>query len=824
MDEGNTDQRPASITIRLFADNEEIDSKTVTADANGKWTWEFTELPKYKNGGVEIKYTITEDVIYETGADSAVTDKPLYTTDITDPTLSDSAITSDVTNTIAQRYVEVEGTKTWIDPEGTEHPTITINLLRDGIEIDEIELANGETEYKFTNLPKYAVPCDELAEYEGELDGHIFEYTVTEDAVEGYTSEQEETNFTNTIEQEYVEVEGAKTWVDPEGTEHATITINLLRDGIEIDEIELANGETEYKFTNLPKYAVPCDELAEYEGELDGHTFEYTVTEDAVDGYTTKQNGTNFTNTINQEYVEVEGTKTWVDPEGTVHPAITINLLQDGVEIDEIELANGETEYSFKDLEKYAADGHIYEYTVTEDAVDGYTTKQNGTDFTNTINQEYVEVEGTKTWVDPEGTVHPAITINLLQDGVEIDEIELENGTTEYSFKNLEKYAADGHIYEYTVTEDVVPGYTSVQNGTDFTNTIEQEWINVRVRKIWIDNGAENIVHPTITIRLFRDGEQIDWVRLSDGYTIYTFENLPKYNLETGAVYEYTVGERAPEGYVATVDGYTITNTSTAPEMITVSGTKTWVDDGRAHDNASEVKLTLSRKVAGGASEVVTDAEIVWNGDTYYFYNLRRADDEGNVYQYSVTEAPIENYGAFYDGFDITNRHAVDVTNIDISGTKHWNDNDNAAGIRPESVTVYLLCDGELIDTATASEENGWSYSFTDLPDNNGYGIYYNYTVSEELVPGYWLSVDGYDLYNTPRTRTTGEDEPTTTFGRLRVEELEELLTIFDYGVPLWGGLLGTGDEIPAYPFVLSGMGLLALVAYLALNHKRKRT
>ena len=58
----------------------------------------------------------------------------------------------------------------------------------------------------------------------------------------------------------------------------------------------------------------------------------------------------------------------------------------------------------------------------------------------------------------------------------------------------------------------------------------------------------------------------------------------------------------------------------------------------------------------------------------------------------------------------------------------------------------------------------------------------------------------------------------------MREEELEDLLTIFDYGVPLWGGLLGTGDEIPAYPFVFGGLGLLALAAYIALNRKGKRT
>ena len=72
--------------------------------------------------------------------------------------------------------------------------------------------------------------------------------------------------------------------------------------------------------------------------------------------------------------------------------------------------------YSFDNLAKYdLEDGHIYSYTVSEDAVNGYTSVQNGNNFTNTINQEKITVSGTKTWVDPDGTVHPNITINYIQ-------------------------------------------------------------------------------------------------------------------------------------------------------------------------------------------------------------------------------------------------------------------------------------------------------------------------------------------------------------------------------------------------------------------------
>lgn len=52
--------RPESITIRLYANGVEIDSKTVTAKDN--WEWTFANLNKYADGA-EVAYTISEDAV-----------------------------------------------------------------------------------------------------------------------------------------------------------------------------------------------------------------------------------------------------------------------------------------------------------------------------------------------------------------------------------------------------------------------------------------------------------------------------------------------------------------------------------------------------------------------------------------------------------------------------------------------------------------------------------------------------------------------------------------------------------------------------------------
>ena len=206
---------------------------------------------------------------------------------------------------------------------------------------------------------------------------------------------------------------------------HPTITINLLRDGKAVESRQLENGETTYSFTNLPKYDLN-----------DGHVYAYTVEEEPVEGYTSVQTGTNFTNTIQQDdTVSVSGTKTWIAPQGTVHPDVTIVLKQDGVEVNRVTLKNGTTSYTFDGLDKYdLSDGHVYEYTVEELPVEGYTSEQEGTNFINTIKQDNtVEVSGTKTWIAPQGTVHPDVTIVLNQDGKEYKRVTLKNGCLLYT-------------------------------------------------------------------------------------------------------------------------------------------------------------------------------------------------------------------------------------------------------------------------------------------------------------------------------------------------------------------------------------------------------
>lgn len=106
------------------------------------------------------------------------------------------------------------------------------------------------------------------------------------------------------------------------------------------------------------------------------------------------------------------------------------------------------------------------------------------------------------------------------------------------------------------------------------------------------------------------------------------------------------------------------------------------------------------------------------------------------------------------------NMGLVDSKTVCIAGEKTWNDSDNAAGDRPESIKVTLYAGKEEVLTKTVSESDGWKWEFVGYPKYNDKGKEITYFVKEEKVPDYTTEVEGYDITNTYTPETidiTGE-------------------------------------------------------------------
>ena len=97
-----------------------------------------------------------------------------------------------------------------------------------------------------------------------------------------------------------------------------------------------------------------------------------------------------FTNSYSRGVVKVDGKKNWQDnndADGVRPKQITIRLYADGTEVDHVTVTEKDDwKYSFESLPKYNKDNKEIEYTIGEDAVDGYTTNVNGYNVTNKRN------------------------------------------------------------------------------------------------------------------------------------------------------------------------------------------------------------------------------------------------------------------------------------------------------------------------------------------------------------------------------------------------------------------------------------------------------
>ena len=134
----------------------------------------------------------------------------------------------------------------------------------------------------------------------------------------------------------------------------------------------------------------------------------------------------------------------------------------------------------------------------------------------------------------------------------------------------------------------------------------------------------------------------------------------------------------------------------------------------------------------------------------YSFDNLA-AYANGQKITYTVTEDAVAGYTSTVDGYNVTNNHTP--ATVKVSGTKTWNDNNNQDGIRPSSITVNLLANGQQVASKKVSASDNWQYSFDNLAAYaNGKKI--TYTVTEDAVAGYTITVDGYNITNTHNPTT----------------------------------------------------------------------
>ena len=740
--ENQDGKRPANVVVKLYKEvggqKSEVENRTLTeAD---QWATEFTNLNKYEKGQ-EVVYSLEEDAV------------PHYQSQVT----GNAADGFVVTNTYKPETVKISGQKKWEDAEnqdGKRPNAVRVKILKgqDIVDVQEVTAANG-WKYESNPLPKYA-------------SGQEIAYTVAEEAVPGYTSKVDGYNITNSYTPETVKVSGQKKWDDAEnqdGKRPASVKVKILNGDTVVDEQNVTSAnDWKYESKALPKYAA-------------GQEITYTVSEEAVPGYTSKVDGYNITNSYTPETTTVSGSKTWEDgdnQDGKRPASITVNLLADGQKVNTQTVGEAEGwSYNFTGLPVYK-DGQRITYTVTEESVPGYSTNLNGYNITNSYTPEKTEITASKTWNDSDnqdGKRPTKISIKLMKTvgGVKTEVASKEVTAADQwqtKFENLPVYE-NGQKIDYSIEEDDVAGYTKEIKDFTVTNSYTPEMIKISGQKVWDDADNQDGKRPaSVKVKVKNGDTVVDELEVTAAND-WKFESkaLPKY--AAGQEIAYTVTEEAVADYQTKIDKFTITNSYT-PQSTEYAVTKVW-DDANNQDGKRPASITVQLyssvngqepvAVAGKTLTLTADNEAAANTWKASFTNLPQFD-KGQEITYSVKEDDAtvaalkeKGYSPKVEGQKITNSHTPEQ--VKVSGQKVWDDADDQDGKRPTSITVKVMDGSTIVDTLEVTAANGWKFESKDLPKyRNGQEI--AYTLKEDAVAQYETKIDKFTVTNsyTPET------------------------------------------------------------------------
>ncbi|MGI6221425.1 MAG: Spy0128 family protein [Coriobacteriales bacterium] len=390
-------------------------------------------------------------------------------------------------------------------------------------------------------------------------------------------------------------------------------------------------------------------------------------------------------------------------------------------------------------------------------------------------------------------------TLTGTSDNAKATSLEATNDTEgNVEFAAIE-YDAEG-VYEYEIAETAGDDESIEYDGAKHT------------AKVTVTKGADNKLVATVAY----DGA----------------EAVP--------VFENTTKEEPPAPVKLALEATkTLDGAEPGDEQFTFTLTGT-------SDNAKTTSLTATNDATG---KVAFD-EIEYTAEGTYEYEITEAAGTDETVKYDATKhAAVVTVAkgednklvatVSYDGAEAAPAFANETIppepeTVSISVTKSWADGDDADGIRPASVTIHLLANGDDTgETLELGEANEWTAAFTGLPKADESGEAIVYTVSEDPVPGYDEPVitgdaeNGFMVTNPREPQSPDEpdtppdgDEPTPDKGTTPGDEPNSAPPSGTASsTTVKGALAKTADEAPLAPLVL----LLAAGAACAVAAAARR-
>ena len=238
--------------------------------------------------------------------------------------------------------------------------------------------------------------------------------------------------------------------------------------------------------------------------------------------------------------------------------------------------------------------------------------------------------------------------------------------------------------------------------------------------------------------------------QLKDGISV-SVGTTPRRVTFKVTVNKLTEAEVHIKNEVAKQDGTTITpgtSDKVEKEYVTVTANKDFVDnngvDGKRPASV-ELELYADGKTTGKTA--TTDAN--WKVE---FTQLDKYTEAGKLIKYSVKENNVnEYYKDTYSTPEVEGNHTtIKVTNTlkyemitrSVEATKVWDDGDNKAGVRPDSVEFELYADNATTNkTQTVSkveDSNEWKTTFEGVNKYTSAGKEIVYSVKETTTPAHY--------------------------------------------------------------------------------------
>ena len=385
------------------------------------------------------------------------------------------------------------------------------------------------------------------------------------------------------------------------------------------------------------------------------------------------------------------------------------------------------------------------------------------------------------------------------------------------TYRLHEEIGPDGYAKAYDATfvlndEGKVASTTGFISEDGVLLVEDVQVVYLSVQKLWDDDGNRDGIRPlSLTVTLYIDGEPSDTTVTLNAQNNWTSPVITKDRYrcdETGAAtlinykwveadvtgYKYELTDTVVSESEALDGGWTMVTKLTnkyVPGKTEVSVQKVWED----HDNkyskrpdSIKVQLYADGKAFGdvqtlnagnGWSYTWTDLDRCVNASgrtadqteiKYTVEEIDKSDDYVGVITGSQTTGFIitntlkESKLVIEKTFDIIPKEnepeeptpppEENAETVDIPVVKTWNDDDDADGVRPASVTVRLLANGAEAASATLNAANGWAYTFTGMPKFSGEDEI-AYTVTEDEVEGYDTEINGFNVINTRSTDWT---------------------------------------------------------------------